>query len=95
MDLHKNMKWWIVLLLTILFFVSNWRPENVSASEDAKTKATKTEKTKNKAMFTNRLSKETSPYLLLHQHNPVDWYPWGPEAFEKAKQENKIIFLSV
>ncbi|HAH43985.1 MAG TPA: thioredoxin domain-containing protein, partial [Planctomycetaceae bacterium] len=46
-------------------------------------------------MFTNRLSKETSPYLLLHQHNPVDWYPWGPEAFEKAKQENKIIFLSV
>ena len=45
--------------------------------------------------FTNRLAKETSPYLLLHQHNPVDWYPWGPEAFEKAKQENKVIFLSV
>jgi len=45
--------------------------------------------------FTNRLSKETSPYLLQHAHNPVDWYPWGEEAFSKAKQENKPIFLSV
>ena len=43
----------------------------------------------------NRLSKESSPYLLLHAHNPVDWYPWGPEAFEKAKAEKKPIFLSV
>ena len=45
--------------------------------------------------FTNRLAKETSPYLLLHAHNPVDWYPWGPEAFAKAKKENKLIFLSI
>ena len=45
--------------------------------------------------FTNRLAKEQSPYLLLHAHNPTDWYPWGPEAFEKAKKENKLIFLSV
>ncbi|MDB5388257.1 MAG: hypothetical protein JWM11_3903 [Planctomycetaceae bacterium] len=45
--------------------------------------------------FTNRLAKETSPYLLLHAHNPVDWYPWGPEAFEKAKREKKLIFLSI
>ena len=44
---------------------------------------------------TNRLSRESSPYLLLHAHNPVDWYPWGAEAFEKAKEENKLIFLSV
>jgi uncharacterized protein len=43
----------------------------------------------------NRLAKETSPYLLLHAHNPVDWYPWGPEAWAKAKAENKPIFLSV
>ncbi len=43
----------------------------------------------------NRLSKETSPYLLLHAHNPVDWYPWGPEAFEAAKRDNKPIFLSI
>ncbi len=43
----------------------------------------------------NRLAKETSPYLLLHAHNPVDWYPWGPEAFARAKAENRPIFLSV
>src|SRR5579872_4925112 len=43
----------------------------------------------------NRLSRETSPYLLLHAHNPVDWYPWGPEAFAKAKAEGKPVFLSI
>ena len=45
--------------------------------------------------WTNRLVNETSPYLLLHAHNPVDWYPWNDEALEKAKTENKLIFLSV
>src|SRR5512146_1627600 len=45
--------------------------------------------------FTNRLADETSPYLLQHAHNPVDWYPWGAEAFEKAKREDKPIFLSI
>jgi uncharacterized protein YyaL (SSP411 family) len=44
---------------------------------------------------TNRLIREKSPYLLQHAHNPVDWYPWGKEAFEKARKENKPIFLSV
>ena len=43
----------------------------------------------------NHLVNETSPYLLTHAHNPVDWYPWGEEAFEKAKKEKKMIFLSV
>ena len=43
----------------------------------------------------NRLSKEKSPYLLLHASNPVDWYPWGEEAFTKAKTEAKPIFLSI
>jgi uncharacterized protein YyaL (SSP411 family) len=43
----------------------------------------------------NRLSGEKSPYLLQHSHNPVNWYPWGEEAFEKARNENKPIFLSV
>jgi uncharacterized protein len=46
-------------------------------------------------MHTNRLAQEKSPYLLQHAHNPVDWYPWGPEAFEKARAENKPIFLSI
>jgi uncharacterized protein YyaL (SSP411 family) len=43
----------------------------------------------------NRLAKSSSPYLLQHAHNPVDWYPWGPEAFARAKKENKLVFLSV
>jgi len=43
----------------------------------------------------NRLAGESSPYLLLHQHNPVDWYPWGPEALQRARDEDKPIFLSV
>jgi uncharacterized protein len=43
----------------------------------------------------NRLARETSPYLLMHAHNPVDWYAWGPEAFAKAKQEGKLVFLSI
>jgi uncharacterized protein YyaL (SSP411 family) len=44
---------------------------------------------------TNRLARETSPYLLLHAHNPVDWYPWGEEALARAKAEGKLIFLSI
>jgi len=43
----------------------------------------------------NRLGREQSPYLLQHQWNPVDWYPWGPEAFQKATRENRPVFLSV
>src|SRR5271156_5748499 len=43
----------------------------------------------------NRLASEKSPYLLQHAHNPVDWYPWGEEAFAKARAENKPIFLSI
>ncbi|MEO6184607.1 MAG: thioredoxin domain-containing protein, partial [Verrucomicrobiota bacterium] len=44
---------------------------------------------------TNRLAREKSPYLLQHQHNPVDWFAWGEEAFAKARAENKPIFLSI
>ena len=43
----------------------------------------------------NRLANEKSPYLLQHATNPVEWYPWGEEAFEKARQEDKPIFLSI
>jgi uncharacterized protein YyaL (SSP411 family) len=44
---------------------------------------------------TNHLARETSPYLLQHAHNPVDWFPWGEEAFAKARAEDKPIFLSI
>src|SRR5262245_20022462 len=48
-----------------------------------------------KPKHTNRLARETSPYLLMHAHNPVDWFPWGQEAFDKAKKEGKLVFLSI
>jgi len=46
-------------------------------------------------MHTNLLANQKSPYLLQHAHNPVDWYPWGPEAFEAARTQDKPIFLSI
>ena len=48
-----------------------------------------------KWQYTNHLINETSPYLLQHAHNPVEWYPWDEEAFAKARKENKSIFLSI
>ena len=47
------------------------------------------------ASHENRLAQETSPYLLQHQHNPVDWWPWGPDALAEAKRSNRPILLSV
>lgn len=61
----------------------------------ASTSASDAASTPETPKFSNRLAKERSPYLLQHAHNPVDWFPWGDEAFEKAKKENKLIFLSV
>lgn len=46
-------------------------------------------------MPTNHLVHETSPYLLQHSHNPVDWYPWGEEALDRAKNEDKPILVSI
>lgn len=46
-------------------------------------------------LYSNRLVKEKSPYLLQHAHNPVDWYPWGEDAFQAAKDQDKPIFLSI
>ena len=45
--------------------------------------------------YSNHLANESSPYLLQHANNPVDWYPWGPEALEKAKAENKMLLISI
>ncbi|MFY9974988.1 MAG: thioredoxin domain-containing protein, partial [Chromatiaceae bacterium] len=45
--------------------------------------------------FTNRLILEDSPHLIQHAHNPVDWYPWGPEAFDRARREGRLVFLSI
>lgn len=74
--------------------------QGTSAQDEVKKEASAKDESKKteghaKGKFTNRLAKETSPYLLMHAHNPVDWYPWGEEALAKAKKENKLIFLSV
>jgi hypothetical protein len=77
----RFLRWPVVLLFTAV---------SLSAADSEKQNAVSTI-----PKFTNRLAKEKSPYLLQHQHNPVDWYAWGPEAFEKAKKEKKPIFLSI
>ena len=78
-----NWKWFLrsVLLLNIVWAVN--ADEAALKNPDGSWK------------WTNRLIHETSPYLLLHAHNPVDWYPWDDEALERAKRENKLVFLSV
>ena len=68
------------LLLIIILMVI------ISCQGDSKTMTHK---------YTNHLIESSSPYLLQHAHNPVDWYPWGAEAFERAKLEDKPIFLSI
>jgi uncharacterized protein YyaL (SSP411 family) len=70
----------------------------VAASGSAQTpvfEETPVAQTTDTPKHTNRLAGETSPYLLQHAHNPVDWYPWGAEAIQKAKSEDKPIFLSI
>ena len=68
------------------------KPATPSAvTEPTEAKPSETAKHKH----TNRLAKEASPYLQQHQHNSVDWYPWGKEAFDKAKAEEKPILLSI
>jgi uncharacterized protein YyaL (SSP411 family) len=71
-----------IILVSVVFFLAN---------EETMSKASEP-KNMEKA---NRLINEKSPYLLQHAYNPVDWYPWGEEAFEKARKENKPIFLSI
>ena len=69
----------IILLFVIILFLS-------FSSCSQKKAATE----KQNFMYTNELIHETSPYLLQHAHNPVNWYPWGDKALEIAKKENKM-----
>ena len=71
-----------MLLLLILFLLSCKSP-NSSAQQSSEHK------------YTNHLVNQSSPYLLQHAHNPVDWYPWGEEALKKAEEEDKMILISV
>ena len=95
----KRQSPWIVVRAALVAFVvcvvlpacgGEEQPAKKTASEKPSAAAEPKKETPK-----NRLAKETSPYLLLHAHNPVDWFPWGEEALAKAKQENKLIFLSI
>ncbi len=74
-----------ILLLAALAVGGSWY---AAAKADA-------EEGESSSASSNRLIHESSPYLRLHAHNPVDWYPWGDEALERARREDKPIFLSV
>src|SRR5260370_11863279 len=80
--------------ISILGATQTISPEN-SARPRKAASSSKSADGKSPHRYTNRLIRERSPYLLLHAHNPVNWYPWGEEAFAKARRENKPIFLSV
>ncbi len=84
--LHK-IKVYKLFLILIFASISNSCGENIEM--EGKNKMS------NKLHKPNYLINEKSPYLLQHAHNPVEWYPWGEEAFEKARKENKPIFLSI
>ena len=79
-----GVKWCQIISIVISFGVATslWgQPESNSPNQKEK--------------FVNRLAKESSPYLLQHKNNPVDWYPWGQEAFDKAIELDRPIFLSI
>jgi len=70
-------------------------PTNLAGATDDRPEVDHVAKDTTRKIRKNRLANETSPYLLMHQNNPVDWYPWGEEALAKARNENKLIFLSI
>lgn len=80
-----------ILLLTVVSIISMLVYSSISKPSEKE----KTAMEKLSHKYTNRLINEKSPYLLQHAHNPVDWHAWGEEAFEKARKENKPIFLSI
>ncbi|WP_187435688.1 thioredoxin domain-containing protein [Bradyrhizobium hipponense] len=72
-----------------------WPHTHAAMADNAASGDTSRDRSTAQYEHTNKLIDSNDPYLLLHAHNPVDWYPWGPEAFAKAKSENKPIFLSI
>jgi uncharacterized protein YyaL (SSP411 family) len=94
-----------ILYVTFIFIAALFLAGCYGADEDAQVSKPDTrhtpdgldtaEEASGEKKTPNRLIKEKSPYLLQHAYNPVDWYPWGPEAFEKARKEKKPIFLSI
>ncbi len=94
----NNCRGLVILAIVAWLACSAERPaQNCCRAADPKTAEPKPADPKavDKPRFTNHLINESSPYLLQHAHNPVQWYPWGQEAFNRAVKENKPIFLSI
>ncbi len=79
--------------LAVVISMTAW--PDASLADDAAGQGLRVDHAAGRYEYTNGLIDSNDPYLLLHAHNPVDWYPWGPEAFAKAKKENKPIFISI
>src|SRR5262245_30672628 len=75
-----------------LWIVGRERGADVAPPEELRTRHRNPDGT---PKYTNRLARESSPYLRQHAHNPVDWYPWGEEALAKARAERRPILLSI
>ena len=75
----------VISLVALFIYPFNLRSDNMNDKDEVQAEYS----------HTNSLINETSPYLLQHANNPVDWYPWAKEAFQKAEKENKPIFLSI
>jgi uncharacterized protein len=90
---HKN-SWLLAPVIVLAAAAGLWHPPAgmIKQGDMSMTEAGANQVSHN---YTNHLIHESSPYLLMHAHNPVDWYPWGQEAFDLAKRENRPIFLSV
>ncbi len=95
---RKNKLWALVpavaLLLVVGWFCA-WHPGIMVLMPARPNALAHMPQSEEKPRYTNHLIGEKSPYLLMHAHNPVDWYPWDGEAFQKARSERKPIFLSV
>ena len=92
-DQHRSTAADIGIVATFAVTVLIWASPILA--DDAAGSGLPTNRASGPYAYTNRLIDSHDPYLLLHAHNPVDWYPWGPEAFARAKKENKPIFLSI
>ena len=84
-----------LVALVVVLGLTAWPGTASLAAGDEAGWGLPTEAATGRNQYTNRLINSHDPYLLLHAHNPVDWYPWGPEALAKAKKEDKPIFVSV
>jgi len=85
--IHKNIRNYFILIIGLCILISSCTAQN---KKDGKKMDDHKEH-----KYTNKLINESSPYLLQHAHNPVDWHPWGDEALEKAQKEDKLLLISI